>query len=63
MSIDPVCGMTVDPAKAAGHVDYKGTTYHFCSQHCVHAFKADPEKFLAGKAPAAAPAPAQTGAK
>src|SRR5687768_16134995 len=49
MSIDPVCGMTVDPAKAAGHFDYKGTTYHFCSQHCVHAFKADPEKFLAAK--------------
>jgi Cu+-exporting ATPase len=45
MSIDPVCGMTVDPAKAAGHVEHKGTTYHFCSQHCVHAFKADPEKF------------------
>lgn len=52
MSIDPVCGMTVDPARAAGHVDYKGKTYHFCSQHCVHAFKADPEKFLAGKAKA-----------
>ena len=46
---DPVCGMTVDPARAAGHVDYKGKTYHFCSQHCVHAFQADPEKFLSGK--------------
>ncbi len=56
MSIDPVCGMTVDPATAAGHVDYKGTTYHFCSQHCVQAFKADPEKFLAGKKKPAAPA-------
>jgi P-type Cu+ transporter len=49
MSIDPVCGMTVDPAAAAGHVDYQGKTYHFCSQHCVHAFKADPEKFLKPK--------------
>ena len=49
MSIDPVCGMTVDPAAAAGQVPYKGTTYYFCSQHCVQAFKADPEKFLAGK--------------
>ena len=46
MAIDPVCGMTVDPAAAAGHVDYQGKTYHFCSQHCVHAFKADPQKFL-----------------
>ncbi|HEX7218894.1 MAG TPA: heavy metal translocating P-type ATPase [Burkholderiales bacterium] len=49
MAIDPVCGMTVDPARAAGHVDYKGTTYHFCSQHCVHAFQADPERFLSKK--------------
>ena len=54
-SIDPVCGMTVNPATAAGHADYQGKTYHFCSQHCVHAFKADPEKFL-GKKIAAAPA-------
>jgi Cu+-exporting ATPase len=45
---DPVCGMTVDPASAAGHIDYQGRTYYFCSQHCVHAFMADPEKFLAG---------------
>ena len=54
-SIDPVCGMTVNPATAAGHADYQGKTYHFCSQHCVHAFRADPEKFL-GKKIAAAPA-------
>jgi Cu+-exporting ATPase len=53
MSVDPVCGMTVDPAKAAGHVDYQGTTYHFCSKHCVHAFQADPDKYLSGKAPKA----------
>ncbi len=46
MALDPVCGMTVDPAKAAGQVDYRGETYYFCSQHCVHAFKADPEKYL-----------------
>ena len=46
MAIDPVCGMTVDPASAAGHVDYQGRTYHFCSRHCVHAFKANPDKFL-----------------
>jgi P-type Cu+ transporter len=61
MSIDPVCGMTVDPAKAAGQVEYKGTTYHFCSQHCVHAFKADPARFLRGKAKP--PAPAKAGAQ
>ncbi len=46
MAIDPVCGMTVEPATAAGQSDYKGKTYYFCSQHCVHAFRADPEKYL-----------------
>jgi Cu+-exporting ATPase len=49
MSIDPVCGMTVDPAGAAGHFEYQGTTYHFCSTHCLHRFQAEPDKFLSGK--------------
>jgi len=49
MATDPVCGMTVEPAAAAGSVDYQGAKYYFCSQHCVHAFKADPGKFLTGK--------------
>jgi len=49
-TLDPVCGMTVDPAAAAGHFDYQGTTYHFCSKHCLHAFSQEPEKFLAAKA-------------
>ena len=58
MAIDPVCGMTVDPAKAAGSVAHGGETYHFCSQHCLKSFKADPAKYLAKPAPkAAAPAP------
>jgi Cu+-exporting ATPase len=48
-ALDPVCGMTVDPAKAAGHFHYKGKTYHFCSKQCVQAFSADPEKYLSGK--------------
>jgi P-type Cu+ transporter len=46
-SLDPVCGMTVDPARAAGHVDHEGTTYHFCSKGCVAKFTADPKKYLA----------------
>src|SRR5262245_44148584 len=50
---DPVCGMTVDPATAAGHFQYQGKTYHFCSPHCLHAFKANPGKFLTGQPPAA----------
>src|SRR6266850_1000342 len=48
--------MTVDPAKAAGHFEHKGTTYHFCSQRCLHAFSADTEKYLSPKGGHAQPA-------
>jgi Cu+-exporting ATPase len=51
-AIDPVCGMTVDPASAAASTDYQGKTYYFCCEHCLAKFKADPQKYLA-KAPAA----------
>jgi Cu+-exporting ATPase len=46
--IDPVCGMTVEPASAAAQVDHQGKSYYFCSKHCAHAFSADPQKYLAG---------------
>src|SRR5580765_1861474 len=48
MALDPVCGMTVDPAKAAGQFEHKGTSYYFCSKGCLAKFAADPEKYLAG---------------
>lgn len=45
--IDPVCGMTVDPATARGgayaHAD---TTYYFCSPGCRQKFAADPAGWL-----------------
>src|SRR3984893_1709854 len=44
--LDPVCGMTVNPDTSAGSYEYKGQTYHFCSTHCLHKFRDDPEKFL-----------------
>ena len=44
--IDPVCGMTVDPAKAAGSFDYSGQTYYFCGKGCLAKFSSDPEKYL-----------------
>ncbi len=43
---DPVCGMTVDPARAPG-IEHQGTTYHFCSKGCVAKFHADPQAYLA----------------
>jgi P-type Cu+ transporter len=48
--IDPVCGMTVDPADAAGSVEYRGQTYYFCNESCVERFRATPEDFLSGAA-------------
>ena len=44
--LDPVCGMTVDPDRAAGSFEYKGQTYYFCSTHCLHRFRENPESFL-----------------
>src|SRR5215831_18923713 len=44
--IDPICGMEVEPSKAAGNQVYNGQTYFFCSHHCLAKFKGDPEKFL-----------------
>jgi Cu+-exporting ATPase len=44
--VDPVCGMTVSPAAAAGSNEYNGQTYYFCSTHCLNKFREDPERFL-----------------
>lgn len=44
---DPVCGMDVDPKTAAGHSDYEGKTYYFCSQGCKKAFDKEPQKYAA----------------
>ncbi len=44
--IDPVCGMTISPADAAGHNEHDGQTYYFCGQRCLDRFRADPAKFL-----------------
>ncbi len=48
MAKDPVCGMEVDEAKAAGSSAYKGQTYYFCAPVCKKEFDADPGKY-AGK--------------
>lgn len=47
MVTDPVCGMTIEPAKAAGTSTYEGKTVHFCSASCKQKFDANPEKFAA----------------
>ena len=45
-AIDPVCGMSVDPATAS-HFDHDGERYHFCSEGCRARFAAAPGSFLA----------------
>jgi uncharacterized membrane protein YraQ (UPF0718 family) len=37
-AVDPVCGMSVDRAKAVTKT-VGGKTFYFCSQHCMHAFE------------------------
>ncbi|MBU8547199.1 heavy metal translocating P-type ATPase [Roseomonas sp. F4] len=48
---DPVCGMTVDPAKTAHHADHARHAYHFCSAGCRTKFIAEPGKYLQPGAP------------
>ncbi len=55
---DPVCGMTVDPAKTAHHAEHAGQTYDFCSAGCRTKFVANPNAYLGDKpkpAPMATP--------
>jgi P-type Cu+ transporter len=35
---DPICGMTVDPATAAGSYEHNGETFYFCSNGCMQKF-------------------------
>jgi Cu+-exporting ATPase len=44
-TLDPVCGMEVDAARAAGSAVHSGVTYWFCSEHCRERFTADPERY------------------
>src|SRR5215467_7587335 len=43
---DPVCGMTVDPARAAAGLAHGGETYYFCSNGCAERFGKEPQRFL-----------------
>jgi len=47
-AIDPVCGMTVDPATALS-AEIGGARYYFCSAGCRAKFVADPKRYLEAK--------------
>jgi Cu+-exporting ATPase len=53
-AIDPVCGMTVDPATTKHHAEHTGTTHYFCSAHCRAKFLADPDRYVSAAAESAA---------
>jgi P-type Cu+ transporter len=55
---DPVCGMVVDPSKAAASVAYQGATFYFCCQGCAAKFRTAPEKYAQNN-PIASPSRAQ----
>jgi Cu+-exporting ATPase len=48
-AIDPVCGMTVDPARAKHSLSHEGTTYFFCNPRCLEKFRADPSRYARGR--------------
>jgi Cu+-exporting ATPase len=43
---DPVCGMNVDPSKAAAKVEHAGTIYYFCAPGCAKRFQQAPDRYL-----------------
>ena len=44
---DPVCGMSVDPATAAGYRGTPAGTEYFCSAGCAATFDAAPGRYAA----------------
>jgi Cu+-exporting ATPase len=54
-AIDPVCGMTVDPATARASTVHEGHTYYFCCPSCRQKFEADPNRYLGGRPTATEP--------
>jgi Cu+-exporting ATPase len=55
--VDPVCGMTIDPARAAGSSRYGGKTIYFCALPCKTKFDANPGAYAGEAKPSAAAAP------
>src|SRR6201987_2332595 len=49
--LDPVCGMSVDPATSKHRFEHQGETFHFCSAGCRTKFAADPAKYLDKRKP------------
>jgi P-type Cu+ transporter len=46
MEKDPVCGMSVEPLRAAAQEEHEAKNYFFCSIGCATRFRTDPAKYL-----------------
>ena len=46
MARDPVCGMEVDPHRAAATSEYQGQTNYFCSPSCNQQFDQNPQQYV-----------------
>src|SRR5215469_12887787 len=55
---DPVCGMTVDPAKAKHRAEHAGHSYVFCSARCREKFTAEPGRYVISSLQGGGPATA-----
>ena len=55
MERDPVCGMNVDPNRAAAKAEYAGETYYFCAPGCAKRFQQSPEKYTSSTKTGSAP--------
>ncbi|HEY6146649.1 MAG TPA: heavy metal translocating P-type ATPase [Thermoanaerobaculia bacterium] len=49
MARDPVCGMSVDPARAPARRTFRGQDYFFCAPGCAAKFDTDPAGYAAGR--------------
>jgi P-type Cu+ transporter len=59
--VDPICGMSISPDDAVGHVHHEGQTYYFCSESCMQRFQAAPDAFLTPSTPSVATAAPEAG--
>jgi len=48
-TIDPVCGMEVNPETAPAKTEHQGKTYYFCAPGCKNAFEENPEQYIHGE--------------
>jgi len=44
-TVDPVCGMIIDPESRPVRLEFEGSERVFCSERCLQRFVADPDRY------------------